>query len=341
METRRVAAVTAHGGTVTAEQNKTLADMKTTLESKEKGLPKQETLWSEWSKQVSTIVTDLGKELAGILFEGDKSWGEKGKAMLGALGEAVTRAFVEPAVTAIGNLISGVLADLIGGKGFGGIKDSIMDAGAAFKAIFGKGGEVENVSDAIKPGGPVSGAPSGGGAGASVAGAAAGGIAGIVTAVASVATAISSIVGNFQMAHMETSLNAIEHNTRYTMMYAGERADGGMIGRLYAISDAMQWVPGLLDGINAKLIDWLEPLHTDLTDLYGQAFWTRESVRVIESGIAVLNGHADAARLELRAIKDELAHGSTWRVEFYGDPIARMVGDQIMRQLRLQGVRLV
>jgi hypothetical protein len=44
-------------------------------------------------------------------------------------------------------------------------------------------------------------------------------VTGIVGAVGSVVSAISGIIGNFQMAHQETSLNAIESNTRVGALY--------------------------------------------------------------------------------------------------------------------------
>src|SRR4029077_20791848 len=50
-------------------------------------------------------------------------------------------------------------------------------------------------------------------------------------------TAISSVISNFQLAKQETTLNAIEHNTRYSMMYVGERADGGILGQMFKLNE--------------------------------------------------------------------------------------------------------
>lgn len=221
------------------------------------------TVWSDWSKQVSTITTDLGKDMAKILFDGDKSWGEKAKAMWESLGQAVTRMFVEPAMNAIGDLISGTLADLIGGKGLGGVLDRIKDIGSSIGGVFSGGGG----SAASSAGG--ASIPSGGG-GSGVGAAAGAGTAAVVGAVAGVVTAISGVIGNFQMAHQETSLNAIEHNTRYSMMFLGERADGGILGQMFRIADAIQYVPGLLDAVNAKMDNWLQPLDGTLDGIAGQ-----------------------------------------------------------------------
>jgi hypothetical protein len=88
--------------------------------------------------------------------------------------------------------------------------------------------------------------------------------------VSGVVSAITGVIGVFQSAHQETSLNAIEHNTRYSMMYLGERGDGGILGRLFDIADKTQWLPGLLDGVNLKLIDWLQPINLTLVDMGGR-----------------------------------------------------------------------
>ncbi len=73
------------------------------------------------------------------------------------------------------------------------------------------------------------GVASAGGSAASAAGstasAAGSGVAGIVGAVAGVATAISSIVGNFQMAGMNKSLDLIENYTRYLKIGLVEQGD--------------------------------------------------------------------------------------------------------------------
>jgi tape measure domain-containing protein len=250
-EEARIAAAKATGEQITKEQQMALDKMKEQLGV---STGQQKDKWTDWSKQVSTIVTDLGRDLSGILFDGDKSWAEKGQAALSALGQAFMRSFVEPVTTAAADLLSGVLADLIGGKGFGGVLDSIKSIGGAVKDVFsGATGGVGGV-----PSGGGGGIPTGGGGGASSGGI--GGLAGGINLVSGIVSAVSGIIGNFQNAKQETTLNAIEHNTRYSMMFLGERGDGGILGRLFDIADKMQYVPTLLDGVNAKLSDWLSPL---------------------------------------------------------------------------------
>jgi TP901 family phage tail tape measure protein len=301
MEESRISAAKAAGVEIPRETQATLDKVKASIEGHTKETGGQ---WSDWSKQVSTIITDLGANISGVLWDGDKSWGEKGMSILKSLGDAVTRAFVEPATKAIGDLISGAISDLLGGKGFGGIVDSIKNIGSTITDVFGgaasaAGGIVgalgnsgdilsaasnatrgaANTADALGTLGSAIGA-SGNAAGA--AGSAASGasgaaskvagsaITGVVGAVSGVVSAVSAVIGNFQMAHQETSLNAIEHNTRYTMMYVGERGDGGILGQMFLVAANTSYLPGLLDAVNAKLDNWLEPAKNTLQDISGQ-----------------------------------------------------------------------
>lgn len=257
-EEDRIAAAKAAGIEIPAEQKVALDRMKEQLGVSTR---EQKETWGDWSRQVSTIITDWSKDTGRILFDGDLSWGEKGKKMLSSLGEAVTRMFVEPAQRAIGDLIGGAIADLMGGKGLGGIIDRVKDVGGAIAGVFGGGGATKAATNA---GGDLGGAMNTGGAAAGA------GLAGVIGAVGSVASAISGVIGNFQMAKMETTLNAIEESTRRGTLYLGDRADGGILQRLFDIADKMQWVPGLLDAVNLKLDNWLSPLSENLGDLNTQ-----------------------------------------------------------------------
>ena len=82
---------------------------------------------------------------------------------------------------------------------------------------------------------------------------------GIVGAVGSAVSAISGIIGNFQNAQQETTLNAIEHNTRYSMMYLGERSDGGILTAIFKMSEQVSWGPGVkaTEQLRDAFIDWV------------------------------------------------------------------------------------
>ena len=337
----QVAAAKQASTDIPAEVGTQLAGIKGKLENPSTGVPSFKAPWEQFSTDVKGIIGNAVTGMAQSLFEGDGSFGEKAKGMLTSLGTAVMDNFVTPATTAIGNFISGVLTDLLGGKGFGGMLDRLTEIGNKITDIFTG---ADKVGDIAPPAGGAPRVPGGApGTAGQIAGSA---ITGVVGAVAGVVSAISGVIGNFQMAKMETTLNAIEESTRRGTLYLGDRADGGILGRLYDISDKMQWVPGLLDGVNAKLLDWLEPLHQDLLDI-GDTL-DAAKIRLDEiSHSAMWGSAADGAgnivlaemRDMMRAERIEPPKFAT--VTFTGDPIASQVGNEIMRQLRLQGVNLV
>lgn len=134
--------------------------------------------------------------------------------------------------------------------------------------VDGVGSSASKAAGAIPGGGDTPGVPdTGGGGGAGGMGSAvSGGLTGWISAISGAVTAISSVIGNFQMAHMETSLNAIEHNTRYTMMYVGERADGGILGVLFKIDEELAW------GTHTKATENLRDLFQDWTGVVNPIF---------------------------------------------------------------------
>ena len=101
--------------------------------------------------------------------------------------------------------------------------EAIPGIGTALGGIFGSssgiGGAIGGSS-----GGGIPGAIGGstGGAGGAIGSAVGGGasnLAGWISAGAGIATAVSSVIGNFQAAKQETTLNAIEESTRYSKAY--------------------------------------------------------------------------------------------------------------------------
>lgn len=92
-------------------------------------------------------------------------------------------------------------------------------------------------------GGAAGGAAGGGGGIASALGSASS-LTGIVTAISSVGTMISSIVGNFQNARLETTMNAVEESTRYLKIGLVTQADS-LLNDAHVIrntlTDMMKW----------------------------------------------------------------------------------------------------
>lgn len=168
--------------------------------------------------------------------------GDMGKAALESIGSAAL------------HLASDQVLGALLGK-LGGMKGILGDIGGALSGVLSGGGGL--VGEGPIPGGIPGGVPGLGGVG-SAAGAAAGmgfqAIAGIVTGAIS---AVTGVIGVFQSMHQETSLNAIEHNTRYSMMYLGERADGGILGVLFKINEEIAW------GANTKATEKLRDLFLD------------------------------------------------------------------------------
>src|SRR5213076_1882706 len=64
-------------------------------------------------------------------------------------------------------------------------------------------------------------------------------------------------------------LNAIEHNTRYTMMYVGERADGGILGVLFKINEEIAWgtQTKATERLRDLFLDWSGPMLAATLDL--------------------------------------------------------------------------
>lgn len=262
MEDRKVA-LKQNGFDLSQQEQRNLDDMKAKLEGK----PTLADKWNDVNSAIHQSTAQLGAAMVDILFEGPGSFAEKGIAALKNIGKAVADHFVQPAMKAIGDFISTTITDLLSGKGLGGVLDSIKNIGKAISDVFG------GVSGAASSAGGAAG--SAGGASASAggaAGSAGSGVAGVVGAIGSVATAVSSIIGNFQMAKQETTLNAIEHNTRYSMMFLGEQGWDSIHGNTHDSRLILDDIRGYLTGAQAgvladaasKLFDIREGIHYDV-----------------------------------------------------------------------------
>ena len=145
-------------------------------------------------RQISTVMTDLSRGITDVIFKG----GNLAKmfqdvAMQAA--QSITRLLIEGALKKLSDKLFEVGG--VAGKVFGGGTGTIMSAapGAAKPAISG-----------------------GGGMGGSV-GAASGGVMGAVTMVSGIVSAVSGVIGNFQMAGMNKTLDLIEKEVRYSQIH--------------------------------------------------------------------------------------------------------------------------
>lgn len=258
-------AMVANGTKIPADMQAMIDKLETTASSASTGMPKVTGTFTTFGDTVSGMFASLNTKLGDLLFDGDMSWAEKGKAALGTLKDAFTNSFVTPVTDSINDLITGALSDLIGGKGFGGVLQSIKDIGSSVTGVFGGGSSA--ASSASSAGGGIPGTS--GGAGGVAAGA---GTAAVVGAVGSVVGAISSVVGNFQMAKQETTLNAIEGNTRYAQLYLGGRSDQGILGQMFRIGHALEF--GTIVQVGEQVRDTLWAIRDVLVDKEGTSVFS-------------------------------------------------------------------
>jgi tape measure domain-containing protein len=148
-------------------------------------------------RQVSTVVTDLSRGIAGIIFEGGKM-GDMLQKVAKQAGQAIVRELIEGALTKLSS--------------------KLLDVGGIFGKVFGGGtGVIKSAAGGAGSVGGAAGSAAGGIGGA--ASAASSGLAGIIGAAGSVVSAISGVIGNFQMAGMNKTLDLIEHEVRYSQIH--------------------------------------------------------------------------------------------------------------------------
>lgn len=204
------------------------------------------------------------------------------------------------------NLLFDSLQGLIGlgpgVTGFTGILDKLFGAG-------GGGGGIPGV-----PSGGGGGSPGGGGGGGAGA-AAGGGIGGAVNIVTGIGSMISGVIGNFQNAKMETTLNAIEESTRRSMIHLGE---GG--------SSILDWLQDIMAQLHIEhesfvTIPQIRDRVTEMSSLQAQRLpEIVESVESLPGRIADRVADALASRLE------------GLRVEMDGTQVGELVGDFLARR---------
>lgn len=330
MEEARIAAAKAAGEQIPREQQAALDRMKEQLGV---STAQQKTTWSDWSKQVSTIVTDLGKDMGKILWDGGSSWGEKGKAMLKSLGEAATRMFVEPFAKAIGDLIGGALSDLIGGKGLGGVLDRLKSIGDAAKGVFGGGASA--AGSAAGSAGSVGGSVGGG------VGAAAGGVMGTVGAIGGVVSAVSGVIGNFQMAGMNKTLDLLEREVRIirSLVESNVNQINRYLPELASIRGALWDVLATqLNTLTAATETIRDMLAGDLGAIRQQAADAIRHLESMASGVTV-GSYADRESANtLREIRDALRErgGATVTIHVSGAGSPQATANEIARTLQMQ-----
>lgn len=159
---------------------------------------------SAFSRQVSLVSNDLARDLAKLAVSGGK-FAESVKNAFKSLGESLVRLALERQIGRIVNLVLDLTSRIKG-------MDKVIGA------VFGGGSNAAGSAAGAVASSAGSAAAGVAGSAGSVAGGAASGALGIVGAVAGVATAVSSIISNFQFAGMNKSLDVIVRHTLETSL---------------------------------------------------------------------------------------------------------------------------
>jgi tape measure domain-containing protein len=182
----------------------------------------------------------------------------------------------------------------------------------------------------------IPGGGGGGGASSGIMGFLSGGLLGNILAVGQLGM---SVFQSFQFAAMNKSLDLIEHNTRYSMMFLGERGDGGIIDATLKTSEKLNYVNASLDDIRQKMIDFIEPMKNDVHTIMERFSFAQTRLDEISSNTYWGMHAVQDNQSILLAIRDMLTSqpkATTVTINTYGSD-SKVVGETIAGQLRLQG----
>ena len=334
------AAILLEGGTLTQGQKSELDRARTQLENH---LADTGSMWKTAYEGVRGAITGAFDALIEKLVTGEGSFKDIVTNMWQDIASAALHSFIDPVRDAVAKFIAGTIADLIGGKGFGGVIDSLTKIGETASDVFSGVGK--------SAGGIVGGAADAAGGVAGGAGSGAGGIAGAITSTATqaivgmvtgVVSAITGVIGVFQAAKQETTLNAIEHNTRYSMMYLGERADGGILGVLFKTFEELAYgtLVKAMEKHRDQFYDWtgfvnpiFETIRNNVMDMYPVVVDIRDVLYDVRAMVSDVAGTARMNADTLREINVSIVAQGITTAE-----AARALGDQIASNLKGQMV---
>ena len=223
-------------------------------------------------QEVSTVINDMVRETARAIVHWE-GLGEAAKRIGLSIAEGILRMMITRLIEATGLVkkLEKVFDDL--GKKVGVILDGI---GAALGKIFGKKGVVDKTSDLVaglfpdkSSGGYFPGMGGGGGGGGGAGSAAMSGAMGWANLATGAVQAVSAVIGNFQMAHMNTALGRIEESTRYSQIHLG-----------YILDKLNEYIPRLGD------LAWLGTIDVRLMAILGVGEESREILRSIRESIS-------------------------------------------------------
>ena len=192
----------------------------------------------EMHRHVERVMHSMARDLTNVIFQGGKFWD-----MMAGLGKRAAanaaQSILEAQLKRVTGLIGKIVADSgIASKALGALFGIGASAGvsAATSAAGSAAGSAAAGAAGSVAGGVAAAGGSAGSAAAGVASGASSGAAGIVGAVGAIGTMISSIVGNFQMAGMNKSLDLIEREVRYSQIHL-----------LHTLENSNKWWPFMKD----------------------------------------------------------------------------------------------
>lgn len=156
---------------------------------------------------------------------------------------------------------------------------------------------------------------------------------GLINMISGVVTAAAAVVNVIQNMHMETSLNAIELNTRRGTLFLGDRGDGGILGQLFKVVENTGFTTTNTDDMKTDIF-WslkkLESIDTRLADV-GKA----------DSIFGKINDSIKATFPMLRDIKNAVGDVKTAvnsiHIEVTAGPGAEEIAEAIGDALTTQG----
>lgn len=247
------ALLVSQGKDLSEEEQKILDDLNAKLET---GTQKMQGTWTEFAGNVSATIAGLGSKLFSDLLESKFSLDNVWNA-LSSIKDAFADALFKPVATAIDNFIANsidkLLGKLTGPDGISGALDKVFGS-------VGSSGSPGGVPDVPGAGGGSGGASS----------AAASGFLGWANFAANVGSMISGIIGNFQNARQETTLNAIEENTRISAIHLGyilgtvnDEFHRNVVSRHGDLKTHLQMLSDRESSDNTRLLDGLNGIRSE------------------------------------------------------------------------------
>jgi TP901 family phage tail tape measure protein len=234
------AAYIAQGTNLPPEQQKTLDALLAQQESFKTGSTGTSGVFTKWADGIKSLTGTLGSSMISTLFTAPSSFGGSLMDKLNTIKDSfvdvfttqiggVLDNFIEKGLKAVMGALDGLIGKLTGSDGVSNALDKVFGVATDTATSVGTTAATGAANTAANTA-------------TSTAGKAAGtGISAMVGVVSGVVSAISGVIGNFQMAKMETTLNAIEEGTRYSALFLGGRADGGILGQLFRIIEEVTY----------------------------------------------------------------------------------------------------